>query len=253
MRLNYDCIIFDLGNTLIHDEPVERLYLYYVFEALQEHSPTLTPADFFSARLSLLRAGSKNWVDVYGRAWASDSWESISDYCWQKVLAAWGDLVYMVSGAIDAVKALSGVVPIAVLANQPQETALYLRNLDIARHFDFIGLDSEVGFKKPDTEFFSWALSRGGFRVARVLYVGDRFDNDICPAQAVGMQTAWIKHFPKDFPSYAEPPEWCMHYLESVNTVGTHNQHLFRSDLNLHEPTFTASSVSDLLSNYLRL
>ena len=46
---------------------------------------------------------------------------------------------------------------------------------------------------KPDPRLFHLSLNRAGCPADEALMVGDRLDNDIAPAKAVGMQTVWIR------------------------------------------------------------
>ncbi|WP_258366537.1 MULTISPECIES: HAD family hydrolase [unclassified Curtobacterium] len=52
------------------------------------------------------------------------------------------------------------------------------------------------GVVKPSPEFFARVVTASACRAAEVLYVGDRLDNDILPAKAAGMRTAFIRRGP---------------------------------------------------------
>ena len=52
------------------------------------------------------------------------------------------------------------------------------------------------GVEKPATAFFDRVVVAGGRPADQVLYVGDRLDNDIRPAQEAGMATALIRRGP---------------------------------------------------------
>lgn len=245
-RADYDLILFDVGNTLIHDEPVERLYFYHVFEGLLRFSPALTCEEFFAARASMLKRGEPDWIRSFGRGLAGDSWQALSDEAWRRVLDSWDQLTHPIRGATDALRDLGGRVRMAVLANQPPRALERLAALGFDRYFEFIALDSLVGLHKPDPGFFRWALERAGVPPERVLYVGDRIDNDIKPAMSVGMQTAWIRHTPRGFPPFREPRHWCRQYLESARAVGSHNQHDYLAGFRSRDINFIASSVRQL-------
>ncbi|MFX3746655.1 HAD family hydrolase [Streptococcus suis] len=53
-------------------------------------------------------------------------------------------------------------------------------------------LSEEVGLSKPDTTIFTLALQKTNIPADRVVYVGDRYDNDILPAKSLGMWTVRI-------------------------------------------------------------
>jgi FMN phosphatase YigB (HAD superfamily) len=246
MIRGYEMIIFDVGNTIIHDEPSERLYLYYVYQYLHEIWPTLTVEKYFEYRLALLREGDTSWVHTLGRDVAAARWPGLSDEAWRRVLSCWQRLTHPVAGAVESLRWLRGNVRLAILANQPRQLLDWLRDSGIMEWFEFVALDSVVGLTKPDPEFWRWALVRAQLPPERILCVGDRIDHDIYPAGQLGMHTAWIRHSPVDLPAMVEPREWCDHYLKSVVAIGTHNQHLYVPTLARPEPIFTASSVREL-------
>ncbi len=50
----------------------------------------------------------------------------------------------------------------------------------------------DVGVKKPSAEIFTLALHKAGCRVSEAVMIGDRVDNDIRPAKALGWKTIRI-------------------------------------------------------------
>lgn len=57
-----------------------------------------------------------------------------------------------------------------------------------------IAASAEIGYAKPDMRIFERALDMVGCRAAESMMVGDRLDNDIAPAKALGMKTVWMKN-----------------------------------------------------------
>lgn len=82
---------------------------------------------------------------------------------------------------------------LGVIANQSEGTARRLEKWGILSCFDVIAASAEEGVAKPDAEIFRMALERAGCRPENAAMVGDRLDNDIAPAKALGMKTVWIK------------------------------------------------------------
>lgn len=101
---------------------------------------------------------------------------------------------------IPALEALSKSYKLGVIANQPKGLEGILNGFGIAKYFDIIAGSDDVGIPKPDERIFSHALDMAGCAPFEALMVGDRFDNDIIPAKALGMRTARIKRgfFAKD-------------------------------------------------------
>lgn len=87
----------------------------------------------------------------------------------------------------------SGLV-VGVAGNQPRgaEAALRAAGVDV----DFVAASATWGVAKPSLEFFRRVVAETRTCPGRVLYVGDRLDNDICPARAAGLRTAWLRRGP---------------------------------------------------------
>ena len=62
------------------------------------------------------------------------------------------------------------------------------------QYFDVIAASAELGYAKPDKEIFEKALELAGCTAEESVMVGDRLDNDMIPAKAIGMETVWIKN-----------------------------------------------------------
>jgi HAD superfamily hydrolase (TIGR01549 family) len=83
----------------------------------------------------------------------------------------------------------------AVLANQPAVRSAQLEAIGVRP--DVMAMSETLGVHKPDPGFFRRALElMGGPQPADVAYVGDRIDNDVRPARAIGMRTVWIRRGP---------------------------------------------------------
>ena len=71
---------------------------------------------------------------------------------------------------------------------------MILHNLNLPA--DWITTSEHLGVEKPSPEFFAAIASLANRATSEILYVGDRLDNDIAPAQAVGMATVLIRRGP---------------------------------------------------------
>ena len=54
---------------------------------------------------------------------------------------------------------------------------------------DYIAASAELGIAKPDAAIFQWALKQAGCAARNAVMIGDRMDNDIAPANRLGMRT----------------------------------------------------------------
>lgn len=82
---------------------------------------------------------------------------------------------------------------LGIIANQAFGTAERLREWGLLDYFDVIATSAELGVAKPDMAIFERAFAMAGCKAEESAMVGDRLDNDIVPAKALGMKTVWIR------------------------------------------------------------
>lgn len=82
---------------------------------------------------------------------------------------------------------------LGIIANQPAGAEHRLEQHGIRQYFDVIASSAEVGFAKPDEKIFLAAMAQADCLPSECVMTGDRLDNDIAPAAALGMHTVWIK------------------------------------------------------------
>jgi HAD superfamily hydrolase (TIGR01549 family) len=83
---------------------------------------------------------------------------------------------------------------VGIAGNQTARAGQFIRELNLPN--DLITTSDDLGAEKPDTAFFEKLVKISGFEPQQILYVGDRLDNDIRPAKAVGLRTAFIRRGP---------------------------------------------------------
>lgn len=82
---------------------------------------------------------------------------------------------------------------LGIIANQTPGSEARLSRFGLLPYFDVVAASAEEGVAKPDPEIFLRALARAGRSPADAVMIGDRTDNDIAPAKALGMQTVLIR------------------------------------------------------------
>ncbi|ETK31683.1 HAD family hydrolase [Microbispora sp. ATCC PTA-5024] len=85
-------------------------------------------------------------------------------------------------------------VRLGLAGNQTARAERILRSLGLP--VDVIGTSDGWGVEKPDRAFFRRVVAEAGCAPGAVLYVGDRLDNDIRPAQEAGLRTALVRRGP---------------------------------------------------------
>lgn len=93
---------------------------------------------------------------------------------------------------LAALRAQGLVVGLA--GNQPADAKAQLRALDLPVHA--IHTSAAWGAEKPGAAFFERMIAAAGHPAEQVLYVGDRLDNDMRPAQDLGISTAFVRRGP---------------------------------------------------------
>jgi HAD superfamily hydrolase (TIGR01509 family) len=80
-----------------------------------------------------------------------------------------------------------------------------LESLGLAALLDGAVFSSEVGVRKPDPRIFVQALRQIGGEATSAVFVGDRLNDDVVGAQAVGMRTILTREFRQEDPGDVEP------------------------------------------------
>lgn len=96
------------------------------------------------------------------------------------------------SDASQCLEVLSRHYKIGIIANQSPGTRDRLEQYGILKYIDMVAASAEEGVAKPDKEIFEIALKRSNCKPYAALMVGDRIDNDIVPANLLGMHTIRI-------------------------------------------------------------
>jgi HAD superfamily hydrolase (TIGR01662 family) len=100
---------------------------------------------------------------------------------------------------------------VGVAGNQTARAGAILRELGLPA--DLIATSDDWGVSKPDPGFFQAVISAAPCPAKRILHVGDRLDNDLKPAKAAGMQTAFVRRGPWGYiwehhPDMAQAADW---------------------------------------------
>jgi HAD superfamily hydrolase (TIGR01549 family) len=103
-----------------------------------------------------------------------------------------GDLYPDARPTMEALRAMG--VWVGVAGNQTSRAGDILRKLDLPA--DLIATSDDWNASKPDMGFFRALLAAVPWDAGEIVYVGDRVDNDLKPAKAAGLLTAFIRRGP---------------------------------------------------------
>ena len=196
-RVAPDVVVLDVGEIIIDETRV-----WSVWSEILGVSPATLMAVLGAA---IAQGGDHH--DAFPHVAPNVDWPALEDEHEVRYGGFRTDDVYPdVVPALSALRARGWRVVLA--GNQPARRTAQLRALDLP--VDDVVVSDELGVEKPDPAFFAAVLARLGVEdAARVLYVGDRVDNDVLPATAAGMAVCWLTRGPwgqlQELPDDVEP------------------------------------------------
>lgn len=197
-------IFFDIGSTLI-DESVA-----YKNRIERTIADTEIGYDNFYQRMVEIAKYDQN---VYNRA--------VDTYGLKK--APWNsDDEFVYPEAENILQELSKRYKIGIIANQKLGSEQRLEKLGLLKHIDLVIASAEEGVAKPDLRIFQIALDRAHCKPDEAIMIGDRLDNDITPANKIGMKTVWIKQGLGGLSepiTEAEQPDYTVNSLNELLTL----------------------------------
>ena len=167
-------VFFDLGSTLIDEEKAD---LHRILDMIA--GTDITAEEFRSKRIELIRSGLSGDHAIAHFGLTKTPWHCEDE-----------------TPCPDAVPILEELsrrgIKLGVIANQNPGTERRLADWDLLRYFQVVAASAELGAAKPDPAIFRWALAKAGCPARNAVMVGDRLDNDIAPANRLGMHTVRI-------------------------------------------------------------
>ena len=197
-------IFFDIGSTLVDESAV---YENRIKEITQGNN--IDRNEFVAKVIERAQTSPKPIVSA------------AEDYG-VKVPAWRHDLEVLYPDTKELLQRLSQKYKIGIIANQDFGTEQRLTDFNVHQYINLVIASAEEGVAKPDLRIFQIALDRAKCKPEEAVMVGDRIDNDIIPANKIGMTTVWIK---QGFGSYAEPktveeqPDYIVNSLAEITEV----------------------------------
>lgn len=108
---------------------------------------------------------------------------------------------------------------VGIAGNQTARAGQILRNLQLPA--DLVATSAEWGVAKPDPAFFSRVIDAAPGVPGEIVYVGDHRDNDLEPAKAARLRTAFIRRGPwgylwADDPKVVKLADWRIESLAEL-------------------------------------
>ncbi len=180
-----DAVVFDVGETLVNETREYGTWADWLG----------VPRHTFSAVFGAVIISGKDYREVFQYfrpGFSLDAERKLRAEAGQPEQFSEEDLYADARPGMAALREMG--IWVGVAGNQTTRAGLVLRELGLPA--DMIGTSAEWGAEKPDAAFFQAIISAAPCPADRILYVGDRLDNDLKPAKAAGMQTAFIRRGP---------------------------------------------------------
>ena len=165
-------IFFDLGSTLIDETVADTRRILEMISGTD-----ITEEAFREKRFEMIRKGLNgdlSTIDYFGLT--KTPWHSEDEVPYPDVVSTLMELKQR-------------GYKLGVIANQNYGTEDRLNNWNLHHFFDVIAASAELRMAKPDSAFFEWALNQADCCPQNAVMVGDRMDNDMAPANRLGMHT----------------------------------------------------------------
>ncbi|GAC1364525.1 MAG: HAD family hydrolase [Actinomycetota bacterium] len=178
-------VFLDVGETIVNESALYGAWADWLG----------VPRHTFSAVLGAVIARGANVLEAFRyfdpgfdleQAWRGRTEAGLPE--------AWGE-ESLYPDARPCLQALQSLgLRVGLAGNQTREAEALLASLHLP--LDVLATSHSWGVEKPSAGFFARVLSHADCGAASVLYVGDRLDNDIAPAQQAGMATAFLRRGP---------------------------------------------------------
>lgn len=172
---NIQWIFFDMGSTLIDETAAMAHRIREVIAGTDVTFEQFVEKKRFFARQN--KPADLETIKFFG----------LTKTPWHKE----DEILY--SDTIDSVRRIHQSYKIGIIANQSLGSEERLRKFGLWEYIDVLAASAEEGVEKPDTRIFEIACEKAGCRIRDAAMVGDRLDNDIVPANKLGMYSIWMK------------------------------------------------------------
>ena len=174
-------LFFDVGYTLVNEDAVWE-------KRCQEQAETQE-----AKKLGLSARDIYHEIEIASISRKPQFRTLLDKYNFKEVAPYRTELEKLYEEAPAIIKALSQKYELGIIANQLDGLKERLQAFGLLKYFKYIISSWDVQLMKPDIRIFEYALDKANCRPQEACMIGDRLDNDILPAKALGIKTVWIK------------------------------------------------------------
>lgn len=128
----------------------------------------------------------------------------------------------LIPGAVDALRRLRrGGIRLAMITNGNGEgQRAKVERFDLARHFDQVFIEGEIGYGKPDRRVYLGAMAALGSEPGEAWCVGDNLEWEVAAPQRLGIFCVWVDPTGEGRP--ADPSVTPDRIVTSIAELGFH-------------------------------
>lgn len=174
-------VFFDIGYTLVNEERVweQRCKEQALTDEAKELG--LTETVFYNEIVQASIAYKPQYRTV------------VKKYNLKEVAPYRSELEEPYEEAVKVLEYLSEKYKLGIIANQGDGLSERLEKFGLKKYFSLIISSWDYRVAKPDVKIFEIALEKAQCKPTEAVMIGERLDNDICPAKSIGMKTIWMK------------------------------------------------------------
>ena len=197
--MSISTVFFDVGDVLFDENAQHQWLFHQLLLTLRTHGKSVLWDDFNAKRKELAALGPNPEAAIKGTLAFYCANQSETEVLWHEAREQYqlmrkprpyGQLL---DGITPVLRDLKQDFKLGVLANQHPPVAQAIADYGIADLFEVIVISEIVHLYKPDPAIFHYAFDLAGIRPEEAIFVGDRADNDVGPAKAMGMKTVRFK------------------------------------------------------------
>lgn len=178
---NIKCIFFDIGYTLINEDEVWKQRCIEQAEMEEAKALFLSSKQIYDEIVKASKAYQPQYRTV------------VKKFGFSKSAPYRHELERLYDSVDFVLKTLSQKYKLGIIANQTEGLKDRLSSWEILKYFSYVISSWDYQIMKPDIKLFKIAVAQSGYKAFETVMVGDRLDNDIFPAKAIGMKTIWVK------------------------------------------------------------
>jgi len=142
-------------------------------------------ANIVNARRDIVKSALKDYsgLEINKLEEMADTFSSIHENLW-----------YLLDGVEETLQKIKEKnIKLGVMTNGTSEgQRKKLKRFDIEKYFDYIFIEGEAGYGKPDIKMYEYMLQKTKVQNNKIIMVGDNLIWDIEPPQKLGIFTIWI-------------------------------------------------------------